>query len=156
MSKQCPKPTKSAISLILFHLQTSYLVPRYNPIRRIQWCKCLWPWPNGLNTKQLATFLMLFHPHNSSYLLSQLFVTHLGVALLLDIWPWPVKVKSQGQISPKMGKKPKNCSYLVGYFTSYLLSQLFLTHLGFALLFYLSYHYIFFMKGKLAKFWYSA
>ena len=38
---------------------------------------------NGLNTKQLATSLMLFHPHTSSYLLSQLFVTHLGVALLL-------------------------------------------------------------------------
>ena len=37
---------------------------------------------NGLNTKQLATYLMLFHPHTSSYLLSQLFVTHLGVALL--------------------------------------------------------------------------
>ena len=37
---------------------------------------------NGLNTKQLATSLMLFHPQTSSYLLSQLFVTHLGVALL--------------------------------------------------------------------------
>ena len=38
---------------------------------------------NGLNTKQLATSLMLFHLQTSSYLLSQLFVTHLGVALLL-------------------------------------------------------------------------
>ena len=38
---------------------------------------------NWLNTKQLATSLMLFHPQTSSYLLSQLFVTHLGVALLL-------------------------------------------------------------------------
>ena len=37
---------------------------------------------NGLNTKQLATSLMLFHPQTLSYLLSQLFVTHLGVALL--------------------------------------------------------------------------
>ena len=37
---------------------------------------------NGLNTKQLATSWMLFHPQTSSYLLSQLFVTHLGVALL--------------------------------------------------------------------------
>ena len=37
---------------------------------------------NGLNTKQLATSLMLFHPQTSSYILSQLFVTHLGVALL--------------------------------------------------------------------------
>ena len=33
-----------------------------------------------------------------------------------------------------MGKKTKNCSYLGGYFTSYLLSQLFVTHLGVALL----------------------
>ena len=37
-----------------------------------------------------------------------------------------------------MGKKPKNCSYLGGYFTSYLLSQLFVTHLGFALLLYIT------------------
>ena len=36
-----------------------------------------------LNTKQLAISLMLFHPQTSSYLLSQLFVTHLGIALLL-------------------------------------------------------------------------
>ena len=35
----------------------------------------------------------------------------------------------------KMGKNPKNCSYLGGYFTYYLLSQLFVTHLGVALLF---------------------
>ena len=35
-----------------------------------------------LDTKQLATSLMLFHPQTSSYLLSQLFVTHLGVARL--------------------------------------------------------------------------
>ena len=34
-----------------------------------------------------------------------------------------------------MDKKPKNCSYLGGYFTSYLLSQLFVTHLGVALLY---------------------
>ena len=37
---------------------------------------------NGLNTEQLAISWMLFHPQTSSYLLSQLFVTHLGVALL--------------------------------------------------------------------------
>ena len=30
----------------------------------------------------MATSLMLFHPQTSSYLLSQLFATHLGVALL--------------------------------------------------------------------------
>ena len=35
----------------------------------------------------------------------------------------------------RMGKKPKNCSFLRGYFTSYLISQLFVTHLGVALLF---------------------
>ena len=36
---------------------------------------------NGLNDK-LAISWMLFHPQTSSYLLSQHFVTHLGVALL--------------------------------------------------------------------------
>ena len=35
-----------------------------------------------MNNKQLAISFMLFHPQTSSYLLSQLFVTHLGVALL--------------------------------------------------------------------------
>ena len=39
---------------------------------------------NGLNDKQLAISWMLFHPQTASYLLSQLFVTHLGVALLLS------------------------------------------------------------------------
>ena len=33
------------ISQNLLDLQTSYLVLRYNPIRRIQWSKCRWPWP---------------------------------------------------------------------------------------------------------------
>ena len=47
---------------------------KVNPIRRIQWPKCRWPWPK-------------------------------------------VKVKGQGQIFPKMGKKTKNWSYLGGYFT---------------------------------------
>ena len=37
---------------------------------------------NRLNTTQLALSWMLFHPQTSSYLLSQLSVTHLGVALL--------------------------------------------------------------------------
>ena len=72
MSKKWPKSTKWAISPMLFHLQTSYLVPRYNPIRHIRW-----PWPK-------------------------------------------VKVKGQGQIFPKMGKNPKNWSYLGGYFTNRL------------------------------------
>ena len=35
-----------AISRMLFHQQTSYLVPRYNPIRRIKWPKWWWLWPN--------------------------------------------------------------------------------------------------------------
>ena len=34
-----------------------------------------------IKTKQLAAW-MLFHPQTSSHLLSQIFVTHLGVALL--------------------------------------------------------------------------
>ena len=41
---------------------------------------------NGLDIKQLAISRMLFHPQASSYLLSQLFVTHLGVALLLILF----------------------------------------------------------------------
>ena len=39
-----------------------------------------WIW--NIKTKQLATFWMLFHPQTYSNLLSQLFVTHLGDALL--------------------------------------------------------------------------
>ena len=42
---KCPKSTKWTISRMLFHLQTLYLVPRYNPIRHIQWPKCRLPWP---------------------------------------------------------------------------------------------------------------
>ena len=45
---------------------------------------------NGLNVKQLAISWMLFHPQTSSYLLSQLFVIHLGVALLLTDLPGQV------------------------------------------------------------------
>ena len=75
---------------MLFQLQTSYSVPRYKPLMRIQWLKCLWHWPkvkikispNGLNTKQPAIPWMLFYLQ-TIILLSQLFVTHLGVTLLL-------------------------------------------------------------------------
>ena len=66
------KTKELVISRRLFHLHTSYLVPRYNPIRRIQWPKCRWPWP---------------------------------------------KVKGQGQILPKNGKKLNNWPYLGCYFT---------------------------------------
>ena len=46
------KNKELVISLRLFHLHTSYLVPRYNPIRRIQWPKCQWPWQcSGLRDK---------------------------------------------------------------------------------------------------------
>ena len=38
-----------------------------------------------LNTKQLAISWMLYHQQTSTYLLSQLFFTYLGVALLLLI-----------------------------------------------------------------------
>ena len=79
---------------MLFHLHTSYLVPRYNTIRRIQWPKCLcqrsrstFP-QNGLNTKQLAISWMLFQPQTSSYLFLQLFCDSFGrcpfVSLELD------------------------------------------------------------------------
>ena len=44
---------------------------------------------NGLNVIQLAISWMLFHPQ-TSYLLSQLFVIHLGVALLLTDLPGQV------------------------------------------------------------------
>ena len=82
------------ISRRLFHLQTSYLVPSYNPIRCIQWPKCRWSWPL-------------------------------------------VKVNSQGQISPKMGKKNQRTVHILEAISpTYLLWQLFVTHLGVALLLY--------------------
>ena len=69
------------ISRRLFHLQTSYLVTRYNPIRHIQWPKCRWLWPwsrskvkvkfskkcvknldqNGQKTNELFISRRLFH-----------------------------------------------------------------------------------------------
>ena len=41
---------------------------------------------NGHLIKKLAISLMLIDPQSPSYLLSQLFVTHFGVALLLYVW----------------------------------------------------------------------
>ena len=40
-----------AISLMLIHLQTLYLVATYNPLRRIQLPKCRWPWPKRSRSK---------------------------------------------------------------------------------------------------------
>ena len=54
MSKNWPKSTKWAISL--FHLQTSYLVPRYNPIRHIQWSMCRWSWPRSRSKVKVKFF----------------------------------------------------------------------------------------------------
>ena len=45
MSKIGQKSKKWSISRKLFHLQTSYLVPLYNPLRHIKWSMCPWPWP---------------------------------------------------------------------------------------------------------------
>ena len=92
---------------MLYHLQTSYLVVRYNP--QSTFWDCLWY--NLINAHSLMSVLktltevtgqgqifqkkdkklnnwpylnwMLFHPQTLSHLLSQLFVTHFGVALLV-------------------------------------------------------------------------
>ena len=40
----------------LFHLQTSYLVPSYNPIRCIQWPKCRWPLPKWIKNQRTVHF----------------------------------------------------------------------------------------------------
>ena len=57
---------------------------------------------NRLNTKKLATSLMLFHPQTSSYLLSQLFVTHLGVALLLTQSDHQIQTKGSSSLKASL------------------------------------------------------
>ena len=42
--KNCPKTKQCTSSHLLFHSQTSYLVPSYNPIRHIWWSRWQWPW----------------------------------------------------------------------------------------------------------------
>ena len=72
----------------LFHLQTLYLVQPNKAHSMIQVSMTLWSRSNfpqkelKKKPKQLAISWMLFHPQTSSHLLSQLFVTNLGVALL--------------------------------------------------------------------------
>ena len=114
---------------MLFHLQTSYLVPRYNLLMCIQWPKCLWRWPkvkvkgqgqnfpqNGLNVKQLAISWMLFHLQTSYLVPRYNPIRHIQWPKCQWPWPW-AKVIGQGHCFPKMGKKPKNWSYFGGYFT---------------------------------------
>ena len=65
----------------------------------IQWPKCRWAWSKVKvkgqgqifpkmckKTKQLAISRMLFHPPTTLFLLLQLFVTHLGAAVLFMFW----------------------------------------------------------------------
>ena len=111
------------ISRGLFHLQISYLVPRYNPFRRIQWPMCRWPCPNfdlrsrsnlpkmGKKTKELVISRRLFHLQ-ISYLVPRYNPIRRSQWPKCR-WPWP----KQGQIFPKMRQKLKYWSYLGGYFT---------------------------------------
>ena len=70
-----------AISRMLFHLQTSYLVQPNN----LQRSRSNFP-KKGKMIKELAISWMLFKPQTSSHLLSQVFVAHLGVSLLFSFW----------------------------------------------------------------------
>ena len=69
------------ISQMLFHLDL-ILGTKVQPDRVHSVNQAPMTLIKGLNSKELAIFWMPFHPQTSSYLLSQLFVTHLGVVLL--------------------------------------------------------------------------
>ena len=108
-----------------FTLQTSYLLPTYNAIRGSRWHKCWWPLPKVKvkvkfinNEEILNNFLYLgLFCLQTSYLVS----TYNPLRRIQ--WPkyqWhrrKVKVKGQGQISPKMDKKRINWPYLRCYFS---------------------------------------
>ena len=61
---------------MLFHLQTSYLVPRYNSIRHIQWPKCPWPWSNMV-TGQGYFFLKLIKKNLNNWPYPGCYFTHI-------------------------------------------------------------------------------
>ena len=82
----------------------------YNLIRHIQWSKCRWSWPlvkvklSKKEIKNLRTSPILdaISPQTSSHLLSQLFVTNLGVVLLL-VWNYlGTKSIHRTHISPRL------------------------------------------------------
>ena len=109
---------------MLFPLQTSYLVPRYNPIRRIQWPKCRWPWPSVKVKGQGQIFPKMHKKQRTGHILEATSPTN----FILGTKVQPNKTQSmtqvpmiltqgQGQIFSKMHKKTKNWSYLGGYFT---------------------------------------
>ena len=96
-----------AISRTLFYLQTSNLVPRYNPIRRNLWHRCRWPWPlvkvKWPKSKKSAISQKLFYIQ-TSYLVPR-YTPIRGISWPIWRWPWPkVKVTGQGQMSKKWPK----------------------------------------------------
>ena len=110
-------PKELVISRRLFHLQTSYLVPRYNSYMHIQWSKCrmkvkvkgqgrIFP-KMGKKTKQLAISQMLFYLQTSYLKLRYNPIRRIQ---------WP-KVKGQGKNFPKMDEILNNWPYFGCYFT---------------------------------------
>ena len=126
--KNGKKTKQLAISRILFHLQTSYLVPMYNPISRIQWPSAndfdLWSRSKvkvmfsqkWIKIKELVISRRLFHLQ-TSYLVPR-YNPIRRIHWPKCRWPWPkVKVKGQGQIFLKMIKRLMNWPYPRCYFT---------------------------------------
>ena len=81
---------------MLFPLQTSYLVPRYNPIRRIQWSKCWWPWPKVKVKGQGQIFTKMDKkPQRTGLILEAISPTH----FILGTKVQPSKAHSMTQVS---------------------------------------------------------
>ena len=92
---------------MLFHLQTSYLVPRYNPLRHIQWAKCQRQGQIfhkvGKKTNQLAISWMLFHIDFILGTKVQPIKGNSMTQVTNSITLTKVKVKGQGQNFAKIG-----------------------------------------------------
>ena len=89
---------------MLFCLQTSYLVPRYNPIRRIQWPKCQRSRSifstRGQHPNESQKAVIIDMMRSVGEIASEIwtvlwFFTHFFGKFDLDLWHWPwVKVIS--------------------------------------------------------------
>ena len=123
------------ISRRLFHLQTSYLVPRYNPylvqLNKVQSMALV---PMTLTLVKVKGQGQIFQKmckkktQRTGHILDAISPTHfiLGYKVQPNTAHSMTQVSmiltkgqaTQGQFFPKMGKKkPKNLSYLGGYFT---------------------------------------
>ena len=99
---------------MLFHLQTLYLVPRYNPINDPSADdldpRSNFP-PKWVKNKELVISVAI---SPTDFILST--KVQLNRSHSMTLMPMSLTL-GQDQIFPKMGKKPKNLSYLGGYFT---------------------------------------